>query len=285
MKIGSNILKILISALLLFFMIYAIILLVPPGLGIDWRLTYRPATVAFLHGQNPYNPEISPKAPFFAAPWCLILLSPLALLPVEIGRAIIMLVGIIIFAIATYLAGAKPFAMAIFLLSPPVIHTVLNANIEWLPILGFVLPPWLGLFFVLIKPQTGFAVAIWWMFHAWNKGGTKLVIKTFAPVTIAFLLSFLAYGFWPLGMFNAIGYGKGFNASLWPLSIPIGLVLLVASLQKQDIKLAMPASPFLSPYVLFHAWSSAVFAFINNPIQLTTVVIGLWIVVGIRSLS
>lgn len=263
-------------------MIYAIMQLVPSGLGIDWRLTYRPAAVAFLHGKNPYDTEISPDAPFFAAPWGLLPLLPLALLPVEIGRAFLMVMGLAAFGAAGYRAGAKPYTVALFLLSPPVVQTILNTNIEWIPILGFVMPPTLGLFFVTVKPQTGFAVGLWWMFEAWRKGGIAQVIRTFAPVTIAYLISFAFYGFWPLGMFNVLNYGRDFNASLWPQSIPIGLVLLVASIQKQDVRYAMPASPCLSPYVLFHTWSSAVFSFINDPAQMTAIVLGLWILVGLR---
>jgi hypothetical protein len=32
-----------------------IIKVVPTGFVIDWRLTYRPAALALLHGQNPYR--------------------------------------------------------------------------------------------------------------------------------------------------------------------------------------------------------------------------------------
>lgn len=255
---------------------------VPAGFGIDWRSTYRPATLALLHGQNPYRVDVAPEAPFFAAPWGLLPLLPLALLPLEAGRAVVMLGGLLIFAFTAYRLGAKPIAMVFFLISPPVFHNILNANIEWLPILGFVLPPSIGLFFVMIKPQTGFVVAIFWFFEAWRKGGWREVVRVFAPVTIAFLVSFIIYGFWPLGMFGAIKYGANFNSSLWPLSIPVGLVLLVTSIQKRKIEFAMPASPCLSPYVLFHAWSSAVISLVKNPLQLITAVIGLWIVVAIR---
>jgi hypothetical protein len=264
---------------------YIIATIVPAGLGIDWRLTYRPATVAFLHGRNPFDVEVSPEAPFFAAPWGLIPLIPIALFPVEVGRAMVMLVGIVSFGVAAYRLGAKPMAMAVFLLSPPVVHTILNANVEWLPLLGFVMPPPIGLFFVTIKPQTGVAVAIYWFVDIWRKDGPIAVIRTFAPVTIAYLISFAFYGFWPLGMFNVIGYGSGFNSSLWPLSIPVGLVLLVTSFQKRNVKFAMPASPCLSPYVLFHAWSSAIIALVNDPLQLISAVAGLWLVVGFRFIS
>ncbi len=264
---------------------FLIIKLVPGGLGIDWRMTYRPAALALLHGKSPYGVEVSPTAPFFAAPWGLLPLLPLALFPVEVGRALVMLTGLFVFAITSYRLGAKPVTMALFLLSPPVVHTILNANIEWLPILGFVLPPPIGLFFITIKPQTGFAVGIFWFFDSWRKGGVRLVIRNFAPITIAFLFSFLFFGLWPLGMFDVIGYGTDFNSSLWPISIPVGLVLLVTSIQKRKIEYAMPASPCLSPYVLFHAWSSALIALINSPLQMAVAVIGLWIVVIIQLVS
>jgi hypothetical protein len=264
---------------------YSIMKIVPAGLGIDWRLTYRPAAIALLHGQNPYDVDVSPDAPFFAAPWGLLPLLPLALLPIEAGRAGIMLIGILVFGYTAYRLGAKPFSMALFLLSPPVIHTILNANIEWLPILGFALPPSIGLFFITIKPQTGFAVGIFWLVEAWRKGGIKQVIKDFAPVTVAFFLSFIPFGLWPLRMFGVISYGTNINSSLWPMSIPIGLVLLTVSLQRRKMNYAMSASPFLSPYVLFHAWSSAVISLINEPLQLSAAVIGLWILVGIRFFS
>ncbi|MBK8782697.1 MAG: hypothetical protein IPO22_13015 [Anaerolineales bacterium] len=278
---------ILVSLLILLFagLTLVIMKLVPAGLGIDWRLTYRPAAVALMQGKNPYDVEVSPEAPFFAAPWGLLPFLPLALFPVEVGRAMVMLIGIIVFAFTAYRLGATPFTMALFLLSPPVVHTILNANIEWLPILGFALPPPIGLFFITIKPQTGFAVGIFWLFDSWQKGGIRLVIRNFAPVTIAYLISFAFFGLWPLGMFGVIKYGQGFNSSLWPVSIPVGLVLLVTAIQKRDAKYAMSASPCLSPYVLFHAWSSAFIALINSPLQMATAVIGLWIVVVIRFFS
>jgi hypothetical protein len=274
----------LISIAIILFLGFSLLIMkvVPAGLGIDWRLTYRPAALALLHGQNPYRVEVAPEAPFFAAPWGLLPLIPFALLPTEAGRAVVMLGGLLLFAFSAYRLGAKPITMMFFLISPPVIHNILNANIEWLPVLGFVLPPSIGLFFVLIKQQTGFAVAIFWLFEAWRKGGWREVVRVFSPVTIAFLLSFIIYGFWPLSMFGVLKYGGNINSSLWPLSIPAGLVLLVTSIQKHKIEYAMPASPCLSPYLLFHAWSGALISLVKKPLQLITAITGLWIVVAIR---
>jgi len=265
--------------------VFLIIKLVPTELGIDWRLTYRPAALALLHGENPYAVEVAPGAPFFAAPWGLLPLIPIALLPVSIGRALIMLGGLIAFGYAAYRLGARPFLMGLFLLSPPVMHNILNANIEWIPVLGFVLPPTLGLFFVSVKPQTGFAVAIFWFYDAWHRGGWREVLRTFAPVTLALLISFIIYGVWPLGMSGVLEYGDSFNTSLWPYSIPVGIALLAISLIKKDIKFAMPASPCLSPYVLFHAWSSATIFLVTSPFLMTILIIGLWVMVALRAFS
>ena len=267
---------------ILIFIILAIVMasVIPEGMGIDWRVTYRPAALAFLHGQSPYGPNVAPGAPFFPAPWSLLPLLPFALLPVGIGRAVVMLTGLLVFAYTAWRLGARPVVLAFFLVSPPVLHCIINANIDWLPL--FVLPPSIGLFFVTAKPQVGFAVAVFWLIESWRKGGWRQTLRTFAPVTIVFLGSLWLYGLWPLNMRTALAMSAPVNSSLWPISIPIGLTLLVTAIQKRQIRFAMPASPCLSPYVLFHAWSSALIALVSQPLQLITVVIGLWIVVIMR---
>lgn len=247
--------------------------------GIDWQDTYRPATLAMLQGRNPYALEVAPEAPFFAAPWGLLPLVPLALLPLEVGRAVLLLVSLISFAYTARRLGAGRIGVAAFTLSPPVMHCLLNANMEWMPLLGFILPPQIGLFLISVKPQTGFAVGIFWLFAAWRKGGWREVVYTFAPVTIALLLSFVLYGPWLFKVGGVLGIATNFNASLWPLSIPIGLTLIVTAIRKKEIRFAMPASPCLSPYVLFHSWSSALVALAGHKMELITAVIGLWIVV------
>jgi len=257
----------------------------PEPLGIDWRLTYRPAAQAVLRGQNPYTSSVAPQAPFFAAPWGLLPLMPLVLLPARIGRVFVMLGGLLAFAYTAIRLGAKPLSLALFLLSPPVMHCILNANIEWLPLLGFVLPPPVGMLFIAVKPQTGFAVGVFWLVEAWRKDGWRGVVRLSAPVSLAFLASFVLYGLWPLRLLQAPAAGVEVNSSLWPISIPIGLALLVTAIQKRQIAFAMPASPCLSPYVLFHAWSSAVIALVGQPLQLAAVVIGLWIAVGLRAIG
>lgn len=251
--------------------------------GIDWRLTYRPAALALLSFHNPYAPEVAHEAPFVAAAWGLLPLIPLALLPVKIGRAVLLLISLVSFAYTAKRLGANRVGIALILLSPPVVHCLLNANIEWIPLLGFVLPPQIGLFFIAVKPQTGFAVAIFWFYQAWRQGGIHAVVKTFLPVTLAFLASFALFGLWPLQTTQVLAIAQNFNASLWPLSIPIGMALIVASIRLRQAKWAMAASPCLSPYVLFHSWSAALVALSGQTMELAAVVAGLWAVIIMRA--
>lgn len=253
--------------------------------GIDWRETYRPATRAVFSGRNPYDADIAPNAPFFAAPWAAVILLPLALLPLELGRAGLFVVSLVAFGVTAQRLGASRVGMAAFLLSPPVIHNLINANVEWIPLLGFVLPPQIGLFFIAVKPQTGFAVGIYWLFKAWREGGVREVVRVFGPVTAALLLSFALYGLWPFRFDNVLGIAQDFNASLWPLSIPVGLTLIVAAIRQRRVELAMPASPCLSPYVLFHSWSAGLVALSGATVEMVTAVIGLWLLVLVRALG
>jgi hypothetical protein len=79
----------------------------------------------------------------------------MALLPENIGRGFLFVVSLAAFAYTDFRLGGKPLALGEFLASPPVLHCLLNSNLDWMPLLGFVLPPPVGLFFLAVKPQVG----------------------------------------------------------------------------------------------------------------------------------
>lgn len=199
--------------------LFALLLIVLASLdlppGIDWRDTYRPAALALLSGKSPYSVDI-----FFIAPWGLAPLIPFALLPENTGRAVLFLLGIGSFAFIARRLGAKPPALIAFLLSPPVVHCLLNSNIEWL-LLGFIMPPQIGLFFIAIKPQIGLGVGLFWLIEAWRRNGFREVVHVFWPVSLAFLISFFIFGLWPLRFRDTLTLTRAHNASLWPSSIPL----------------------------------------------------------------
>jgi hypothetical protein len=208
-------------------------------------------------------------------------LSPLAIFPAEVGYGLLFLGSLVAFTYTAYRLGAKPLSVTALLLSPPVMHSLLNGNIDAISVFGFILPPRVGLFFVIIKPQIGSAVAIYWLFEAWRKGRIGEVVRVFAPITLTLLLSFLLFGFWP-GQFG-VEIELWWNASLWPASIPVGLALLVAAIRRGRMEYAMAASPCLSPYVLLHAWVGALMALAGHAHEMVAAVLGLWVMVGIQA--
>lgn len=245
--------------------------------GIDWHEAFRPASLAILSGKSPYHVE-----KFYAAPWGLLPLIPLALLPENIGRGLLFSLNLVSLTFVAHRLGAKPLAIAVFLVSPPVLHGLLNANIDWLAMLGFVLPPQIGLLFVLIKPQVGIGLAVFWLITAWREGGYRRVVVFLGPLILTTAISFALYGIWPMRYLSITDYSNTFNASFWPSSIPIGLVLLVASVRKNEARYAISSSPCFSPHVVFHSYAGALAALLPATVEMIAAVIGLWILVLIR---
>lgn len=251
--------------------------------GVDWSSTFRPAALAVITGKNPYKLPI--EAPYAGAPWGMLPLVPFAFLPEWIGRGFLFTGSLLAFAYAAYRLRASSLAIIFFLLSPPVMHSLINANLDWMPLIGYSLPPSIGLFFLAVKPQMGIVVAVFWLVEAWRSGKWLSVIKTFGPVGIVFLISLALYGFWPLNMLKVDAHTTWWNASLWPMSIPVGLALGVAAIRLRKIQYAMAASPCLSPHVVFHSWSAALIAIVSSTPETIAAVIGLWILVIIRAIS
>ena len=204
----------------------------------------------------------------------------MALLPVQVGRAMLVIVTLLSFGLVARGLGAKPLVIGLLLVSPPVVHCILVGNIDWLAVLGFILPPQIGMFFVAIKPQIGIGIAIFWVVEAWRKGGWREVLHICWPITAALVVSMLIFGLWPLRFENQTGVW--WNASLWPMSIPVGLGLLAAALHKRKIGYAMAASPCLSPYLMMHSWVVALLAVSDSLPVTAAAVVGFWILIVMR---
>lgn len=237
--------------------------------AIDWSNTYRPAVALLLAGQSPYASKW-----FYNPPWALLPLVPLSLLPETVGRLILFGLCLVLFAYVAIKLGARRLSLIAFLLSPPVVMSLYTGNLDALALAGAVLPPWIGLFFISIKPQVGAGLALFWLVDAYRKGGALNLVRTFAPIASAFLISFILYGPWPLDAPALVD--KSYNASLFPLSLSAGLPLLVASFRLWRSRLALAAGPFLSPYLSFQSWSASLTGLLHRPLELTAAVVGLW---------
>jgi hypothetical protein len=268
----SVILFTLIFISLLFFT-YQVYLFFP--FGGDWKVTFRPAALELSSFRSPYN-----IPGFFNAPWLLIPLIPLAVLPEQIGYAFLYTTSVVSFATIAIKLGAKPLPLIAFLLSYPVLFSMQMGQVEWLVMLGFLLPPSLGLFLLLAKPQVGMAIAVFYLADSLRKGGFKEAFKTFWPVSSAFGISFLLFGFWPA---HAVDVNMGVNSGLWPHSIPVGLVLLFISLRTHNIRLAMISAPFLSPYVPPHGWTVSLLGLLPLQAELVLASLATWVVRALTS--
>lgn len=236
----------------------------------DWVKHFRPAALLLACGQSPYVNE-----GFYNAPWVLIPLIPIALLPEKLSCCVLFSTGFVAYVFLAYKLGAKPLTVLIIMISYPVGMSLFWGNLEWLIFLGFLLPPRLGIFLILAKPQLGLGVAIYWFVKKWQDGYAE-VLKTFAPVTLAFGLSFILFGPWILRGPELVDIW--WNKSLWPYSIPIGLGFLAASIRLDRMNLAIVASPFLSPYLSTQSWSVALFGLLPMQWEPIAVSIGIWIV-------
>jgi hypothetical protein len=211
------------------------------SVGQDWYQFYRPATLALIHGQNPYS-----IGSFHNAPWALIPFIPFALLPYQMGRVGFFLLSLACFFYIPYKLGAKPISIVLFITSYPVVSCLNGAGIEWLPMLAFVTPAPVSLVLASIKPQVGIGIGIYWLFESWRTGGVRAVVKNFLPVALMLIASFAIYGFWIL---TFVGKSQnGVNMSIFPYLVPVGLYLLWSAIMQRQARPAMAAGPFFAPY-------------------------------------
>lgn len=227
------------------------------GFSIDWKVNIREASLRLISGKTPYFSEIN-----LLPPWAYLILAPIALLPPALGAAVMFVLTYLVYILILVRLKAKPIVIIGFILCRFVLANAFLGNVDFLAALGFILPAPAGLFFVLMKPQLGIGIAIYWLVEAWRKGRIPQVARVFAPVTIAYLLSFALYGFWParfLGMRTAAG-----NPSIWPYGIPVGIYLIYKAIKERKALYAMGASPFLAPYVNITSYAIALLPFIEN---------------------
>lgn len=237
--------------------------------GVDWRETYYPAVALLLHGQNPYS-----VTTLHNPIWALIPLVPFALAGEKAGAIFMFFAAFGAYAYVARKLGATPVALFLFMLSPLIVYNLMLGNIDWLVVLGFIMPPSVGLFFVLLKPQIGIAVAIYWLWTSYKSGGVKNVGKTFLPVTLFIILSFFLFGNWMVGKSDNL-LSATWNLSLFPYSVPIGLILLFMAWKNKNY--AVSASPFFSPYMSLGSWSIAQLGLVDNNLLTFAVTVGLWV--------
>ena len=248
---------------------------IPGHYYVDWIIGLRSATWKILSLRSPYT-----ISGIYNPPWTFIPLIPLALLPPRLGAVLLSLLSFFSIIFIARKLGANLLQMVFFLAIPQfAFKAITNPNIDFLAAFGFILPPQIGLFFLAMKPQIGVAVAVFWLVESWRSGGWKKVLRVFAPVSIAFLLSFVIFGPYFMGAGYLVSSEEvWWDYKLWPFGIPIGFALLTLAVRKKIMGLSITASPFFSPYVASYSWPYALLGLFAYPIEYFVVYVGYWVV-------
>lgn len=239
------------------------------GFGVDWHNTYYPAVRLFLDGQNPYT-----VTTLHNPVWALIPLAPFAVLGESIGGGALYFVTFVAYVGVAHKLKASRLALALFVSSPLIVYNLMLGNIDWMVALGFILPPQFGLFLVVLKPQIGVAMALYWAWQAYRSGGAGQVFRVFWPVSMCLAASFLLYGNWLVGRSDNV-LSAGWNLSFFPWSLPVGAALLISS--RGHAARAISASPFLSPYLSLGSWSIAQLGLVGNTLHCFVTTVALWV--------
>lgn len=240
------------------------------GFSVDWKGCIRPDTLKFLSGHSPYTEGCG-----LNPPWAYLLLAPIAALPVDLGAATMFALTYMIYALVLLRMGAKPWMIAAFTLSRLPLISAFNGNIDFLPVLGFILPPPLALFFLAIKPQIGIGLALFYVVEAWREDKVKAVVKLITPISVVYLISFAVYGLYPLKLLHMPN--DPFNASLFPAGLVLAIPLLIYALIKRQKLTAIATAPLLAPYTNIHSYAVLLFAFIPYQVPFLFAVALTWL--------
>ena len=204
-----------------------------PPLENDWMRFYSKLT-ANLSYPNHVPGYVNP-------PWAA-LLVPYGLLPIRISNVINLLLNIAVLFFAIRKVNGGWLGILLTFTSPLFFDLARVNPIDWIPLLGFLLPTAWGLPLMAIKPQTLGAS----MLIKWKNENYK--IKPLIPLIVVVILSFLVWGFWINK--EAVSFtNKPWNFSFWPLSIPLGIYVLYKAWKEGDELLTGASTALLVPYI------------------------------------
>jgi hypothetical protein len=218
-----------LAALLLSILLILIRFIYP--VGVDWQYTFARIPA---HIPNPYAIH-SFKNP----PWIMFLL-PHAWLPLAWGNAVNLVLNIVMILLVIRRFGGDWRTMLLVFTSPLMLDLARTNNIDWIPLLAFLIPAKYGLPLLALKPQTLGGAALIWLKRA------RFRWTILVPSLVIFIGSLVLWGLWFVkpSMPNQVTW----NFSVFPFGIPLGIYLLYRAFQADDEILAAAATPFLMPY-------------------------------------
>ncbi|NDJ84493.1 MAG: hypothetical protein GYB66_01275 [Chloroflexi bacterium] len=203
--------------------------------GVDWAETYYPA---MRHLGAPYA-----HSDLAGLPWILFFV-PHALLPLQWGNALNIFLNISVPLLYIRVNQGGWFAILIVFTSSLFFDLARTNNVDWIPLVAFLLPPIWGLPLLLAKPQAvGGAALIWWKRQRFS-------VRMLAPMVVIIVAAIVIWGTQPIDGIRDVNPGNtAWNFAPWPFFIPLGLYLLYRGFKDDDEVLAAAATPFMVPYL------------------------------------
>lgn len=203
--------------------------------GVDWQDSFVPAV---QHLPRYYDANTV----FAGFPLQLIFLPHAALgaWGAAFNRALLIIVPILVIrklnggAVAYLLAFTNPFILSAF-----------NTNqVDWLPLAAWLVPTWLGLLLLSVKPQVVGGAAVVWL---WRHRAKPIV---YAPTCAVWAFSLVVWDYGQVvAQIASVGVvAAGWDYSPFPFAIPLGAWLLWRGWRSDDEYLAAAATPCFAPY-------------------------------------
>jgi hypothetical protein len=213
----------------------------------DWNGTYDAAGRGLFSGDSPYEQPL-----FVNPPWTVLLLLPFVVFPSALARGLWLICTLAALIYMGWRLRAPRAAFIAMLLSPTAIGALLAANLDSFVLLGaFMVPTW-GLLVLMIKPQIGVGFALYHLVESFRAGKAIGVLRTFAPVVLAFVIGAALFPVWIERMINKPA--NIWNRSLFPFGIPLGLLFLWLGIRRRNVFLALASTPFFAPYLTFYTY-------------------------------
>jgi hypothetical protein len=230
-------------------------------IGIDWRTAFQPASRALLEGRSPYT-----VPGFYSPPWTLIPLIPLSLLSAGLSTSILFVANLAGWMYISRRIGVNRWLFIPFFFMSGAIANAVYGNLDGLIAVGLILPPWVGIPILMIKPQVGIPVTAFWIGvilfdRADIRSKATRLVKALLPFAVLLGISIALYGNWFMHSQDVIG--KVWNTSPWPRTILLGIWLIWQGIRSRDIRFAVTAIPFLSPYISPYTWAFMTMALLS----------------------
>ncbi len=206
----------------------------------DLRSTFMDAG-EFL--DNPYD-----EAGYFAMPWANLFLLPFDPLPLELAALIMIALYFTLLAAAVNKFGGGKLSLIAALSSAIAFDAALEINIDWLVVIGLLIPREWSAPFLLIKPQTALGYPL-----AFKR---REFVRAVIVGLLTLIAALLIWGVFPLDLLE--------NIRRWetnplvniapmsiigvPLSILIGIGLAYFAFRRRDPVYSVAAGLFFVPY-------------------------------------